>query len=399
MIKRPKVLGISLLVLTFVAASIYGLKNSPAFGWNQASDEGILQAPSVKVTAMSAGVVKAIATKEGLLVTMNQDLAMIENLELEKAVFKAEAQLEVANARLQQVNSGVRAEDKAVLAARVNGQQAVVNGLQKTIAETNQILSKMQDEQGVINGSLIEHIAHLDKLANEHSGHQNEPGHVHQPEDDGKAGMDCAQLVADLGNINKVLTQMNQLGNTADKLGLKTAGATFEAQVALFKAEAGKLANELAQAKKELDIAKAQLVAANAGPRQEDVNMAHAQVKEAQVNLELAKKELERKMILSSVNGLVLKQEINVEQYVNPGTIAFTLADLDNMWVEVKVEPGKYQVDSSVKVTAKQVPNKEFLGRVVTLSTPGGVDSLVRIKVDNSEKLLKPGMDLKVTLN
>jgi HlyD family secretion protein len=393
--KRKKVIGVSLAILTTLIALVYGLKYTPVFAESKISATGKLEAPTIIVTAQVSGAVKSVSLNEGEVVTVNQTLAELQNLDLENSVFKAEAELEVANARLKQVNAGIKPEEKAVLQAEVDGQQKVVDSIQKALTESKLALTKLRSMNGKVQGSIAEHIDHLDKLIKEHSAHQSDPTHVHEPQNDGQMGMDCAQLLAQLSTIQQALGQLNHAVTGTEKVQLGIEGAALETQIAILNSSIGNLEANLSQAQKDLAVSKAKLSAADSGGRPEDIDMAHAQVKEAQVSLELAKKQLVQGSITSPVNGLILQKSINIQQYLNPGTTAFQLADLDNVWTEVQLAqiPSDLQVGSRVRAVAKEVPNKEFVCRVISI-TPAkeGPGSLVKIAVDNSENLLRPNM-------
>ncbi len=138
--------------------------------------------------------------------------------------------------------------------------------------------------------------------------------------------------------------------------------------------------------------------------------LARAQEKSAQANLDRAKTNLDYATIASPINGVVISRNVDVGQTVAASLSAptlFTIAqDLTRMQVKTSVDEadiGKISEGQAVIFTVDAYPEQSFKGTVkqVRLS-PQVVQNVVSydviIEVLNPELLLKPGMTANVTI-
>jgi HlyD family secretion protein len=144
-------------------------------------------------------------------------------------------------------------------------------------------------------------------------------------------------------------------------------------------------------------VAKAQVAAAEAG-----VEQAHAALHQAEVNLKYT-------TILSPIDGVVISKSVDVGQTVAASLQAptlFTIAqDLTKMQVDTSVaegDVGKIREGMPVTFTVDAYPTERFDGTVRQVrDVPTTVQNVVTydavIDVDNSRRLLKPGMTANVT--
>jgi HlyD family secretion protein len=144
-------------------------------------------------------------------------------------------------------------------------------------------------------------------------------------------------------------------------------------------------------------VAKAQISAAKAG-----VQQATAALNQAQVNLRYT-------TILSPIDGVVISRSVDVGQTVAASLqtpTLFTIAqDLTKMQVDTNVaegDVGKIQPGMKVGFTVDAYPGQRFEGQVrqvrdaaTTVQNVVTYDAV--IDVDNSKRLLKPGMTATVT--
>jgi HlyD family secretion protein len=144
-------------------------------------------------------------------------------------------------------------------------------------------------------------------------------------------------------------------------------------------------------------VAKAQVAASEAG-----VEQARAAMNQADVNLKYT-------TILSPIDGVVISRSVDVGQTVAASLQAptlFTIAqDLTKMQVDTSIaegDVGKIQPGMKVSFTVDAYPTERFEGVVRQVrDAPTTVQNVVTydgvIDVDNSRKLLKPGMTANVT--
>jgi HlyD family secretion protein len=204
---------------------------------------------------------------------------------------------------------------------------------------------------------------------------------------------------------------------------------------ALFKAAVEQARANLVSAKAELDKSKAQAIdaerqhkrsetlvsqkliaqaefetaEANASVAKAQVSASEAGVEQARAALNHAEVNLKYTTILSPIDGVVISRSVDVGQTVAASLQAptlFTIAqDLTKMQVDTSVaegDVGKIQPGMKVSFVVDAHPAERFEGSVRQVrDAPTTVQNVVTydavIDVDNSKKLLKPGMTANVT--
>lgn len=145
------------------------------------------------------------------------------------------------------------------------------------------------------------------------------------------------------------------------------------------------------------------------GPRAEQINQARAHVEQAKASVAFAETQRENTRLISPLTGMVLSHNVEVGEYVSPGTPVVTVADLAHPWVRAYVpqtELGLLRHGQKVSVKTDTYPDKTYEGLVGFIAseaefTPKTVQTtkervklVFRIKVDvaNLNDELKPGM-------
>jgi HlyD family secretion protein len=176
------------------------------------------------------------------------------------------------------------------------------------------------------------------------------------------------------------------------------------------KAEAAYL-----MAKESLQRARENFDLLKEGFRQEDIDAARAEFRQAQASLELAKTRLGYATITSPVNGVVLARPMEPGQVAAVGATVLTLGDLDHAYFEGYIpEPDLARVHYKQKaaVTTDTYPDKRFPAWVSYISakaefTPKSVETYkeritlvyrTKIRVENPHHELKPGMPAQAVI-
>lgn len=148
---------------------------------------------------------------------------------------------------------------------------------------------------------------------------------------------------------------------------------------------------QLDTAKKNLDLLKSKIAP-------QSVNVASTQVEQAKAATELASLQLDNTIIISPISGTVSVKNIDVGEVVGSGNPAITVIDDMNLIAEVNVPDkmiDKIRNGQVVKVKANISEDKTIEGVVDSISPntdPRMQNYIVKIKIDNSSKELKPGM-------
>ena len=145
------------------------------------------------------------------------------------------------------------------------------------------------------------------------------------------------------------------------------------------------------------------------GPRSEEIELAAARVEQARQQLKLAQTRFAYAQIAAPTSGVVLSQNIEVGEYVLPGTPVVTIGDLDQVWLKAYIaetDLGRVKLGQKVAVTTDTFPNKVYQGTIGFIAseaefTPKSIQTAeervklvyrVKITVENTAREMKPGM-------
>lgn len=109
-------------------------------------------------------------------------------------------------------------------------------------------------------------------------------------------------------------------------------------------------------------------------------------------------KPLEHFPITADVSGIVTEKLVNLGDYVERGMPIYQISDLSEVWVLFDLyenQLGWVKEGSKVEFTVKAIPGETFKGKITFIDPLLSSQSRVataRVKVDNSEGKLKPGM-------
>lgn len=159
--------------------------------------------------------------------------------------------------------------------------------------------------------------------------------------------------------------------------------------------------------------ARASLVAE--GNRPDAIAAQQAEVERSQAIVQLAKTALDDRNVLSPIDGLVFTKNYEQGEYVNAGAPIATIGNWRDCWVKVYISSaqlGLIQVGQNVTVTVDSFPKREFSGQIKEISqqaefTPrqsitkqerANMVFAVKVKIDNTEGVLKPGMPADVVI-
>lgn len=128
------------------------------------------------------------------------------------------------------------------------------------------------------------------------------------------------------------------------------------------------------------------------------------EVDNAYANLNNAHKQIADGSIVSPVTGVVANKAATIGQVVSPGTTLLTVEQIDQVYVVVNVEQkdiAAAKLGAAVTAAVDAYPSQVFNGTVAVINPVAGGESRmfrVKIKIDNPEQLLKPGMFAQATL-
>lgn len=312
----------------------------------------------VDVPAEQAGVLREVVVKAGDLVAVGDRLAQIDDTAARTVAQRAAVDLQMAE-RLARERLTVDIAAKTAEQAR---QKLEELRLQEQIA-ARQAANVFRVEAAEKAQALADN-----ELARAKRAKQRFDDAVSQSE------IDARQLEAE-----KALLEASQsrFEHQLDALRLDVARESLRGQ-------------ELAVGAADLQTAQAQV--------QQDVAVLQAQLKRH--DLDLARLELERRRIVSPIDGVVVEIYRQPGEWVQPGDPVLRILRLNRLWVEgfIRVEDlSKCVQQARVRVTIPLNTEEtiDVLGQVVYVGRevdPVNREVLVRAEIPNDELRLLPGM-------
>jgi multidrug resistance efflux pump len=143
------------------------------------------------------------------------------------------------------------------------------------------------------------------------------------------------------------------------------------------------------------------------------VDQAQKAVQQAQANLDLLDAQIAKLVVYAPMDGQVLTRNIEPGEFVQPGAVAFAVADLNNITITVYIPEdryGKISLGQQAQVTVDSFPGGTFTAEVIHIAdqaefTPRNIQTMegrsstvyaIKLKVTDSEGKLKIGMPADV---
>lgn len=179
---------------------------------------------------------------------------------------------------------------------------------------------------------------------------------------------------------------------------------------------------QLDAARSARDVAYNQVVAleqrlnlSDEGTRRGVIEAQRLEVERSQAILDASKILLKDTVLVSPISGLILSKNYENGEYVNPGTAIYTIGDMNDCWVKIYVPStmlGRIRLGQGAQIKIDSFPERVFDGVIKEISqnaefTPrqsitknerANLVFAVKVKVNNSEGILKPGMPADVVI-
>ncbi|MDR3287929.1 MAG: efflux RND transporter periplasmic adaptor subunit [Peptococcaceae bacterium] len=310
---------------------------------------------SFQQTSQTATKLVALNAKVGDKIEAGQVLAQLDTTNLVLAVAQQKANLEVAEAKLQQTEEGLDSSIKSTLSS---AQQAYINAQQAadpTYLETQVYVAK----QAVQTAS--------DSLA---AAQQN-------------------------GNAASIASAEGSLATALDKLNTVTNNQNGAAEAALIAAKA------------KYDEALNQATRYTGGIKSADILSAEASVTNARAALDTAQTNLDNATLAAPTAGVITSVSVENYQTVSGSETIMVLAAGDNsLMISTAVSQsdiGNVQVGQKAEITIDSAPTVTIGGTVQEVALQGTVTSnvttyTVKVNVDEETEILRQGMSANVSI-
>lgn len=372
---------VPLLLLTFAGIACESCANT-GFGFNKEKPllfSGTIETREIRVGSKAGGRVTDVLVVEGQEAKAGQSLIRFDVAELEAQRMQAEARVAQQQARLERLERGARPEEKAQAHAATETARANLEAIRTWP----------------------------------------------RPEEVAQARASLAAAEADLNSAEAAFQRIRKLFSTGDTSQQEFDAAKFrlDNMRARRNAEKDRL-NLLLNGSRKEDIRAAEeryrqaqeaerLVIA--GPRIEEIADARAQLAEAKARLEQIKVQVAEGEVKSPANAIVEVLPIRPGDLITPNQTVARLLEKDQIYIRVYVpEPqlGLIKVGQKASIKVDTFNDRSFDGVVEQINsqgefTPRNVQSRsernhlvfgVKVRIDNREGLLKPGMAADVTL-
>lgn len=366
------------LVLGIVAIAV----NCSGKGFGKKEDtvfSGTIETREIRVGSKVGGRIETVLVEEGQEVTAGQPLVKFDIAELQAQKAQAEARVEQQQARLERLLRGARPEEKAQASAATATAQATLESI-KTWPRPEEV------EQARASVAAAEADLNNATVAFQRTERLRASGDISQQEfDSAKFRLENVRARRDAEK-----KRLDLLLNGSRKEDIRAAEERFR---------------QAQQAEK--------LVLA--GPRAEEIADARAQLAEAQARLEQINVQLTEGEVKASAAATVEVLSVRPGDLLTPNQTVARLLEKDQIYVRVYIpEPqlGLIKVGQKAKIKVDTFSDRLFDGVIDQINsqgefTPRNVQSRdernhqvfgVKVRIDNREGKLKPGMAADVTL-
>jgi len=152
------------------------------------------------------------------------------------------------------------------------------------------------------------------------------------------------------------------------------------------------------------------------GREKEEIEMVKAEIRSLQAQEEFLLRQIQDAKVTSPVSGLLEIRHIEIGELALPGTLLFSLIDLDQTYVKAYVPEkyiGKVKIGNPVEVLCDSFPDKVFRGEVDFISdqaefAPKNIQTkeerlklvfMIKSYLENPQRELKPGMPVDVKIS
>jgi len=437
-----KIFPVFLLVVIAGAAWWYFSREGAAVARGALKASGTIEATQILLASELGGEVRSVHVQTGDEVKAGQPLVRFEDVLLQAQLEQAQANLVLAQANYALIAAGPPEEERRLLIAKaklelLNAEQVLETLYEKAPLQAAQLLhtaavaDKAWDtatqrlanmrtaaDQSDVDTAWAAVVIARDRL--EQAKEDFEP-YEKKSADNVVRALFQSKVADAQRHYDSAVTRYNNIVGTANQYELALA----EAEVTLAQAQRddanrhyqelkdGPDPDEVASAEARLAAAQAGLAAAQANPSEEQLAVAQAQVQVAQEALDVLRAQLDKAVVTSPIDGIVLTRSVEPGEVVLPGAPLLTLARLDDLTITVFVPEDRYGVirlGQFAEVEVDSFPGERFQAEVIRIAdqaefTPRNVQTeegrrttvfAVELVVVDTQNKLKPGMPADV---
>ena len=417
------IVGIGIAVSVFLTPKEYTISGDESIQTSIIKQETIiatvdtaarLQAKdSANLSFEVTGKVANIYVEEGSRVEVGTLLAELDSTDLEESVRLAEIDLARTQAQFDKLLENTNADDLAAAQASLSSAednlrslqspgQADLDSAQLTLASAKASLQRLLD--GPNSDSVTVASAGLRRA--EIARNQAQDAYNAVSYDSRSASYQGAALEQATIDYETALANYNLAIQDPDNAQILAAQAQVSQAEAALDRITNPSAGQIAAAEAQVSQAKATLERLQQGASDTDIAISQAAVDASQVNLDRAKRNLERTHLFSTISGTVTG--INIKEGELPANpVAIVVSDLSAFKLEVEVDEidiNRIQLGQPVVVTLDSLPDQEFTGYVdqiaiAPIASSTGITAYpVKVLIDSANAPFKIGMNVNATI-
>jgi HlyD family secretion protein len=381
--------------------------SAPVTGSRIVADAKIVPVQSAELSMSAGGIVEQLTVQEGDRVASGQVLIKLDDAQQRVAVAQAQANLQRAQANVDQLLAGARTQEIAQAEAGVAVAQAAYDRLANAaspgnIAAAQAAVAQAQASlQSVLEGPTeAALIAAEADIRNAEAQLRNATSAYNEIKDQNDAGMRPESLALEQATIafEGAKARLADLQNGATPATIAAARAGVSQAAAELDTLQKSAPMDLASAQATVDQAQAQLDLLKAGARPEEIDIAQADVAAATASLQDALVALSDTELRAPFDGLIATINTAIGEQVSPGAPIVVMADTSSWEIEtsdltefdvVGVRPG-----DSVLLTFDAIPDLQLRGtvsRIRPIGEDNRGDTVYKVVVtpnDNDPRLL-----------
>jgi multidrug resistance efflux pump len=475
--KLPPVPVRILFILVLLIGGYYAFRSLQPQESNDLTASGTIEATIVNVSPELAGKVKEVLVEEGQLVKMGDPLLALDDSLLAAQRAVVVSQLDSANAGVQTAQNALfiaqsqyqitldaslaqgketrlqdwfsdpdqfeqpgwyytHEEQIQAMQVQVEMAQKEMEHAQANLVQVTQSLEQadfLQAEQRLLNARLAYLVAQTVNNRAQNSATRDTPKGLFNRT---HCGTNRGYFVesARLTNLIYKCTGDEHLGDAGRTLYYDARDELETAQIEYNELLTTEAADKVLQARAEVSVAQERYYAAldflrnlqtgdqstavaaaqgTVDQAQAGVEQAQKAVEQAQANLDLLDAQIAKLVLYTPIDGSVLTRNVEPGEFVQPGAVAFALADLNDITITVYVPEDRYgqiSLGQGAQLTVDSFPGETFNAEVIHIAdqaefTPRNVQTVegrsstvyaIKLKVTDSEGKLKIGMPADV---
>jgi len=392
----------------------------PADILNTVNVVGNLESPNtVDLSPRITGRIEFLQAREGDPVKAGQVLVRIDPSDLNQQILQAQANVAEAKSKLAQAQLTQGSTNVGVL-SQVQQQQAAVTSAQADYNQTQQnyaaqvqsAQSNVADVAAKLNAANVQVKNAQAQYAQQQSNLRNAQTKLQRMNTLFSQGAvsqqdrDDAQNAADVAQQNLNVAEGQIAAAQANVTSVEASLSSAKDQLSIVKKQG--VAN-IAASKAKYMQAQASLRAAVANKSQTpayqaNIDALQAGVAAADAQYEASKVHLQDTVLKSPINGAVTARSADQGDLASPGKTILTVQSLDWLYVNTAVpleQATGVHVGMNAQVTIDTLPNQVFTGAITNFNPTADPQSRqygIRIRLQNPQGLLKPGMFVRVAI-